>query len=127
MEVESLAGLKTAFEEWRSRKRHPREAVPPELVKRAREAARRYGPAAVARATKVDRGRLKVGRRSRVPSTAVAARVTTFSRLELAAPSVAARPFAEVETATGLKLRLFMQTDEALKLLSFLCVSGGAR
>jgi hypothetical protein len=54
--------------------------------------------------------------------------VPTFTRVELAAPAeVAARPFAEVETATGLKVRLFIPTDEALKLISSLCGLGGAR
>lgn len=57
MEVESLAGLEAAFEAWRRGKRHPREAVPAVLLKRARQAARVHGPAAVSRVTKVDRGR----------------------------------------------------------------------
>ena len=127
MDVESLAGLKAAFEEWRSKKRHPREAVPADLLKRACRAARRHGPAAVARATKVDRGRLKTGRRSRGERAAPAARVPTFSRLELAAPAAAPRPFAEIETVAGLKLRLFTQTHEALELISALCGVGGAR
>lgn len=128
MEIESLAGLTAAFEEWRSKKRHAREAVPGRLLDRARQAARRHGPAAVARATKVDRGRLKIGsdgRRRRRAATA--AGVPVFSRIELSAPSVTARPFAEVETATGLKVRIFAQTNEALQLISALCGSGGAR
>ena len=44
---ESLAKLEAAFTDWRSRKRHPREAVPVDLVRRACAAARRHGPAAV--------------------------------------------------------------------------------
>jgi hypothetical protein len=46
--------------------------------------------------------------------------------VELAAPATA-RPFAEVETPTGMKVRLFTQTDEALDLLSSLCGMRGAR
>lgn len=126
MEVESLAGLKAAFEEWRSKKRHAREAVPADLVNRARQAARRHGPAAVARATKVDRGRLKTGRKSPGGRRAPAARVPTFSRVELPGPVLAGRPFVEIETVTGLKLRLFAQTREALELVSSLCGVGGA-
>ncbi len=127
MGKESLAGLRAAFEQWRSKKRYPREAVPAELLERARQAARRYGPAAVGRATKVDRGRLKTGGRSRGARGAPAARVPRFSRVELAAPAVTARPFAEVETVTGLKLRLFTPSDEALHLLSSICGVGGGR
>ena len=127
MDVESLAGLTAAFKEWRSRKRHPREAVPADLLKRARQVARRHGPAAVARATKVDRSRLKIGSTSQRARGAAAARVPAFSRVELAAPVVAARPFAEVEMPTGLKVRLFTQTNEALELLSSLCGAGRAR
>jgi hypothetical protein len=37
------------------------------------------------------------------------------------------RPFAEVETPTGLKVRLFAETGEALGLLSALLGAGGAR
>jgi hypothetical protein len=125
---ESLAELKAAFEGWRRRKRHVREAVPVELLQRARAAAGRHGPAAVARATKMARGRLAAGgdrgERRRVPG----ASVPTYSRLELAAPAAATtRPFAEVELPTGLKVRLFTETGEALGLLSSLLGAGDAR
>ena len=51
----------------------------------------------------------------------------TFSLLELPELAVAVRPFAAVEAATGLKLRLFTQTDQVLELLSSLCGAGGGR
>ena len=127
MEVESLAGLKAAFEAWRSRKRHPREAVPVDLLERARAAARRHGSAAVGRATKVGRARLKGGR-SRGEGGVAAASVPTYSRLEVAAPAApTSRPFAEVEMPSGVKVRLFTDTGEALGLLSALLGAGGAR
>jgi len=124
MPSESLAGLKAAFEEWRSNKRHLREAVPVELLQRARVAARQHGPAAVARATKLDRGRIKAGRTGNDRRSAPMTGAPAFSRLELGAP--ARRPFAEVEMPTGLKVRLFTQSDEALRLLSCLLATAGA-
>lgn len=128
MGAESLDILKAAFDEWRSRKRHDREAVPADLLKRACKAARHHGPAAVARATKVDRGRLATGGPRRRSARATAASPSpTFSRVALVAPPSAVAPFAEVETAAGLKLRLFAQTDETLELISVLCAAGGAR
>jgi len=127
MDGESLAALKAAFQEWRSRKRHVREAVPAALLQRARAAAGCHGPAAVARATKVERGRLGMGSRRGQKRRAPVAGVPTYSRLELAAPAVAARPFAEVELPTGLKLRLFTETGDALGLLSSLLGAGVAR
>ena len=127
MDVESLAGLKAGFKEWRSKKRYAREAIPADLMERACRAARRYGPAAVARATRVERGRLKTSGGSWGRRRASAAGVPPFSRLELAAPAAAARPFAEIETVTGLKLRLFTQTREALELVGALCGVGGSR
>jgi hypothetical protein len=128
MQNESLGKLKAAFEDWRSKKRYPREAVPADLLERARAAARRHGPAAVARATKVDRGRLKTGRRVSRRSTKVpVVRVPAFSRVELAASAATPPPFAEVEMPTGVKVRLLMQTDAALELLTTLCGAGGAR
>lgn len=127
MDGESLAELNSAFEKWRSRKRHVREAVPEELLQRARAAAARHGWAAVARATKMDRGRLESDRsrggKRRVPET----RVPVYSRLDLAAPAATARPFAEVEMPTGLRVRLFTDTGEALGLLSSLLGAGGLR
>ena len=127
MAGESLAELKAAFEKWRSRKLHVREAVPVELLQRARAAARRHGAPAVARATRVDRGRLGTGSGRSPKRRAPEAGVPTYSRLELSTPAAtAARPFAEVELPTGLKVRLFTDTGEALGLLSSLLGTGGA-
>lgn len=117
---ESLAGLKAAFDEWRRRKRHPREAMPTDLVESARRAARRHGPAAVARATKIDRERLKGG-------GGVVADVPTFSRLQISPPAATTCPFAEIETTAGVKVRLFAQSNEALALISSLCGAGATR
>jgi hypothetical protein len=126
MQIESLTGLRAAFEEWRSRKRHAREAVPAALLERARVAARRHGPAEVSRATKVCRSRLKVDDGGRRRSKAVVAGGPTFSRVELAAP-VADRAFVELETATGLKVRFLEQSAETLELIATLVSSGGGR
>ena len=87
----------------------------------------RLRPAAVARVTKLDRSRLKIGKGSRPATRRTAAVVPAFSRMELAAPAVAIRPFAEVETTAGVKLRLFTATDQVLGLLSSLCGVGGGR
>lgn|SRR5512145_51462 len=124
---ESLAKLKVAFAEWRSRKRHIREAIPAELVRQARAAARHHGSAAVYRVTKVDLSRLRDGGRSRVEKRASAASVPKYSRLDLTAPTVTPRPFAEIEMPTGLKVRLFTEAGEALGLLSSLLGAGGPR
>jgi hypothetical protein len=128
MDGESLMELKAAFDEWRRRKRHVREAVPVDLLRRACAAARHHGPAAVAQATKVGRGRLKMGRRGRGGRKAPTASVPTYSRLDLTAPAtVTPRPFAEIEMPTGLKVRLFTEAAEALGLLSSLLGAGGSR
>lgn len=128
MEVETLASLKAAFEKWRDQKQHLREAVPVDLLERARDAARHHGPAEVARATKVDQRRLNIEpARRRRGRSAAAAPAATFSRVELPMPANAAPAFAEVVTATGLRLRLFTPTAEAMELLSSLCASGSAR
>lgn len=129
MEAESLAGLKAAFESWRSRKRHPREAVPADLVERVRAAARHHGWAAAARAAKVERARLEPGGRRQSKDGAGVTGVPSppaYSRVEMAAVPTP-RPFAEVEMPTGLKVRLFTETGEALRLLSSLLDAGGAR
>ena len=125
MQGESLAELSEAFDEWRDRKQHLREATPGELMKRACEAIGVYGLDAVARATNVDRRRL-ISSRDRLDEDTTAG-TPTFSRLELEAPEMKAQPFAEVETSDGLTVRLFTQTDEALRLLSSALGVGGWR
>jgi hypothetical protein len=133
MADESLAGLRAEFDAWRRRKRHAREAVPGDLMARARAAARHHGPAAVSRATRVQRDRLVVARmeRSRVGKGA-ASIVPAYSRVEVAPPAPAVPssttpPFAEVETRSGLRVRFFTETGGALGLLSALLGAGGAR
>lgn len=131
MADESLAGLKEAFDAWRRRKRHAREAVPADLLARAGAAARQHGPAAVSRATRVSRGRLVVARLGQT-QVGAASIVPAYSRVEIAPPAPAVSPsaptpFAEVETPSGLRVRLFSETGGALGLLSALLGAGGAR
>jgi hypothetical protein len=128
MADESLAVLREAFDTWRRRKRHVREAVPGDLMERARAAARHYGPAAVSGATKVQRDRLVVGATARGQGGGGAASIVpAYSRVEVAASAPGTRPFAEVETPSGLTVRLFTETGGALGLLSALLGAGGAR
>lgn len=123
MKIESLAEVRVAFETWRRGKRHQREAIPAELLERARAVAQREGPAAVARATRIDRARLKTG--SRAGSGGCTVGTPGFSRVTLAAP--VGQPFAEVEGPTGVRVRLFTPTDQALRLLTTLLGAGVAR
>lgn len=128
MKVDSPSELETAFVRWRRSKRHVREAVPEELLERARRAIEVHGAKAVVRATKLEHSRLLGGtkgegaarkrrrvRRETIPS---------FSRFELAAPSTSSRPIVEVETLAGVKVRFFSETPAALALMSSLCGGG---
>lgn len=121
MRGESLAKLGAAFEEWRAVKEHAREVAPIELMRRARAAVGVHGLSAVSRATKVDRRRLAAGGDGDVAGESTPA----FTRVALSAPVVTAQPFAEVETPNGVRVRLFAQTAEALRLLSSVLAVGG--
>ena len=135
MQVDSLDELRSAFAQWRKTKKSVREAVPEELLARAQRSAMKHGVPAVVRATGVEGSRLF--RRKATGKTAKAVTgmrakgtvrsVPAFSRLELSAPSVGSRPIAELETASGVKLRLFEQTPEMMGLLSAVCGFGGVR
>jgi hypothetical protein len=134
MKVDSLDGLRTAFEEWRRSKKHEREEMPEDLVARARRAMERHGKRAVVGVTRVEASRLlrsrRAGRRAQEAkaSDGESRPVPTFSRLEVSAPSLPRlRPIAEVETGSGATLRLFEQTPELMGLLSAVCGLGGAR
>lgn len=132
MKVDSLDELRSAFAEWRRRKKHAREAMPEELLARARRATEKHGVRAVVGVTRVERARLfrsTGGRKAQDEKTkGVPRSVPTFSRLELSAPSAPSpRPIAEVETGSGVTLRMFEQTPEMMGLLSAVCGLGGIR
>ena len=128
MTVDSLEQLEAAFGRWRTEKKHVREKMPEELLTRARRAATTYGCSRVAQAAKVDRRRLETAP-APAPAEGHGMRpmAPTYSRVELVAPPSSARPFAELETPGGIKVRLYSQTRETLDLLSAVCVSGGGR
>lgn len=65
--------------------------------------------------------------RSKRRKVRAAAAMPSFSRVELGPPAATGRPFAELETAAGLKLRFFTQTEEVLGLLASICATGGGR
>lgn len=136
MQVDSLESLKTAFHDWRSKKRHQKERVPEDLVMRARRCAMTYGASAVVRAVSIDYRRLA----GQVPiadmdtndrlngarqTTALAAPTPSYSRLEFFAPQAPDRPVFEIETPERLKLRVFQMTAETVSLLS--TISGSWR
>jgi len=133
MRVESLDELRSAFAEWRRGKKYLREPMPEELLARARRATERHGLRAVVGVTRVERARLF---RSRLAGSKAAEGrtkgegplVPMFSRLELSAPSASRpRPIAEVQTGSGVTLRVFEQTPELMGLLSAVCGLGGMR
>jgi hypothetical protein len=139
MKIDSLEELESAFARWRRTKKHAREPVPDELLARARRATKKHGVTAVVRVTRVERARLfrsvPAGRAGRGETSKKARRgkaasrsAPAFSRLELGAPAEpGVRPLVEVETATGVKLRVFEQTPQMLSLLSAACGFGGDR
>ncbi len=135
MKIDTLDELKTAFAEWRSTKKYRQEPMPKELLARARLAARKHGVKSVVGVTQVERTRLfrsPTGRRKQVTQKTKhqEAPAGTFSRLDLSAPSGRAsrsRPIAEVETGTGVTLRMYEQTPEVLGMFSAACNLGGVR
>jgi len=133
MKVDSLDELRSAFADWRRRKKYAREAMPEELLARARRATEKHGVTAVVGVTRVERARLfrsrPAGRKGPDEKRKGEPReVATFSRLELSGPSAPRpRPSAEVETVSGVRLRVFEQTPELMGLLSAVCGLGGTR
>ena len=128
MAIDSLNELKSAFDSWRRTRRNIREHIPATLVIRARQAAREHGASAVVEATKVARRHLSANAGVDGKHRKISARsVPSFSRIDLTAPVAMSRPLAEVETPSGMKLRVFGVSPEALSLLSTLCGAGGTR
>ena len=136
MQIAELDELEYAFAEWRRRKKHVRERMPEELLAHARRATREHGVTAVVRVSGVERARLFRTARSQPKAPGVASTmprltprsVPTFSLLDLSAPSASRlRPIAEVETGSGVTLRVFEQTAEMVGLLTAVCGLGGGR
>ena len=75
-----------------------------------------------------ERARLALSAKGPGEGEVTAASTPAYWRLEMpASKTPTSRPFAEVETPTGLKVRLFTDTGEALGLLSALFGAAGAR
>ena len=127
MEVESLEELKTAFAEWRSKKKYSGEAIPDELLQRARLAGTVHGNGRVARAVNVEWRRLR-GVKREMRGQASPERTPTFSRVELTAPG-SGRPLVELLLANGTMVRLYTEGPGILALLSAVSGTGvgGAR
>jgi len=126
--VDPLEELGAAFAEWRSKKKHVREATPEKLVDRARRAVAAHGEGCVARAVGINRERLRGTRGPpRKGGPAGLPMAPPYSRVEVAPPVGGGRPFAELELPSGAKLRLYSQSPEALGLLSAVCGTGGGR
>ena len=122
MKEVTLTELTAAFSKWRKNRRNLREPVPKALWEQTIRAIEVHGDQAVARATKFQRSRiLERAKKATNRSTDVPA----YSRVSIAAPSEPGCPIAEVETASGMKLRVFVQTRETLELLTSLCSDGG--
>jgi len=103
-----------------------REVVPDDLLVRARRAAEQHGVKAVVQAIQVERSRLFRGEGAKAARPpARPAGVPAFSRLALSPPAVGAQPIAELETASGLKLRVFVESHAMVELLSRMCGAGG--
>jgi hypothetical protein len=120
----SLEELGTAFASRRQNKRNSQEPVPKALWAQTLRAVEIHGAHAVSQVTKIQRSRI-VQRAEKGKGKAMS--MPVFSRVTISPPSVPGSPVAEVETALGLKLRIFVQTDEMVKMLLTLCSSGGVR
>jgi hypothetical protein len=128
MKVDSLNELTVAFAEWRRGKRHVREAVPDRLLERARRGAEVHGVKEVVRAAGLERSRLfrhRPEQRSALTVRPAQPVIPAFSRLELPPPPSGAAPIAELETPTGLTLRVFADSAAMVGLLASLCGKGG--
>lgn len=138
MKVDSLQQLEAAFATWRQEKQSRYEKTPRELLIRARQTAKKHGATAVVQATGIDRkllGKATVDdageeetNDAEVVLEPTAKATPAFSRLSLSAPTPKnARPLVEIETAAGIKVRVFESTPEIMSLLAAACELRGRR
>lgn len=132
MKVDSLQQLEAAFATWRQEKQSRYEKTPLELLIRARQTAKKHGPTAVVQATGIDRKLLGQATLDDAGETEAndeevvleptAKAAPAYSRLSLSAPTPkSAQPLVEIETAAGVKLRVFESTPEIMNMLAAAC------
>lgn len=126
MSIDSLDDLKAAFREWRRTKQYISERIPAVILRRAQRAAATHGITRVIEATGVEHKRLVVrtGAKRHCNKGAIR-RVPSFSRMGIVSPAISHVPVAEAESASGMKLRVFSATAEAMSLLSSFCAGRG--
>ena len=133
MRGDSLVRLRSMVRGWRRQKKSAREAVPDDLMERARRAAVVHGVGAVIRATGIQHRHLTAKVRSKVHVVAsgkrakIAIVTPSYSRIELPVAAMPTRVLAEAESPSGVKIRVFALTPETLGLLSALGSSGRAQ
>lgn len=126
MRVDSLVRLRSMVHGWRRQKKSAREAVPEDLMERARRAAVVHGVGAVIRATGIQHRHLGARVRSKVhvEASGKGAKIViaspSYSRIELPVAAMPTRVLAEAESPSGVKIRVFVLTPETLGLLSAL-------
>jgi hypothetical protein len=121
MSMESLEELSASFKKWRLKKRYATESVPADLVARARRAVGMHGITLVAKATKINRIHLIEQKRGKKAKLSFPG----YSRVEISAAGRQNSPVAELETGSGMKLRIFSLTAETMELMSSFCRAGG--
>lgn len=116
----NLNGLKVAFEGWRKTKRYKREAIPKELVRRARELAAIHGVSEVLEAT--GQGCYphlrKIKTERHVKGFREAMRPIRISRMKIPVFQGPTLPLAEVETPQGFRVKIFSLTPEMVDLMT---------
>lgn len=119
MAKQSIDAVRTSFEEWRLTKRHRTEAIPENLLKRARELIPVLGLGAVAVRLGISSSRLRETSKVAQKPTKVKTNLKSvgFSRLEMARP---ASSLAEVVMPNGVKLNFFSITPETVALVTAL-------
>ena len=105
-----------------------REKVPEELLRKAQRVAKTYGVNRVARAVKMDRRRLEGPQTAASEENGTGPAMTpSYSRMDLVGAAAPTRPVAELEMPSGIKLRLYVETQAVMGLLSSVCGAGGGR
>ena len=133
--AEPLEELGKLFTSWRKNKKYKTEAVPEDLLKRAKELVAEHGKSKVADVAKIDPKKLggpsgtktKATKAAKTTKTKGAAKVATKAPPPMkgpARPVMAAkssgsdlRPIAEVQSPQGFCFRIFRADAESLKLV----------
>jgi hypothetical protein len=127
--IEEIEILKTDFALWRKSRRGKTDRIPPDLLAKAKSLANKINVKEVVKASGLPRRYFTISGSGATPQKGDDFKKTksspVYTKIQIATSTSPCVPLVEIENQSGVKLRLFSLTAEALQLASLFSNGGG--